>query len=109
MCVFLKKAVVGVTLHLFDAAGILFHGNLLYCTLKTKERFDVQTGRLFKTRPFFIFWVNLTLDNRHANFVKLPQYTMKYFKNATNYGLFIQAAFNFLQFEFQNTVDFVQI
>lgn len=64
-------AVLGVALHLFDAAGILFHGDLLYCTLKTKERFDVQTGRLFKTRPFFIFWVNLTLDNRYANFVKL--------------------------------------
>lgn len=72
---FLKVAVLGVALHLFDAAGILFHGDLLYCTLKTKERLDVQTGRLFKTRPFFIFWVNLTLNNRYAIFVKLPKNT----------------------------------
>lgn len=45
--------------HLFDAVGVLLHSNLLHSALKSKERLDVQTGGLLKTRPVLVLRVNL--------------------------------------------------
>lgn len=44
---------------LFDIAGVLFHCNLLYRALKTKERFDVQASRLLEAGPVLIVRVYL--------------------------------------------------
>ena len=45
--------------YLFDISSILFHGNFFNSTLKVEEMFYVKTSTLFKTCPWWIFWVNL--------------------------------------------------
>lgn len=50
--------------YLLDAVGVLLHGDFLHRALETEEGFDVQAGRLLKTRPVLVLRVNLT--NKHA-------------------------------------------
>lgn len=45
--------------HLFNIAGILFHGNFFYRAFKTKEGFNIKACRLLKTGPVFIIRVHL--------------------------------------------------
>lgn len=45
--------------NLLDAAGVLFHGDLLCCGLKAKERLYIQAGGLFKARPVLVLWMHL--------------------------------------------------
>lgn len=48
--------------HLLNAAGVLFHGDLLGGALEAKEGLHVQAGCLFKAGPVLIFWVNLQMQ-----------------------------------------------
>lgn len=45
--------------NLLDAAGVLFHGDLLCRRLKAKERLYIQAGGLFKARPVLVLWMHL--------------------------------------------------
>ena len=46
-------------LYLFDVVRILFHGNLLHCVFEAKERFNIKTCLLLKTRPVRILLMYL--------------------------------------------------
>lgn len=48
--------------HLLDAAGVLFHGDLLRRALKAKEGLHVQACCLFKAGPVLILWMNLQVQ-----------------------------------------------
>ena len=45
--------------HLLDAAGVLFHGDLLHRALKAKEGLDVEAGALLEAGPVLVFWMDL--------------------------------------------------